>query len=210
VKPALPTLVESNLRCGAGGRTNRGVKLSPLDVQQQQFRSVFWGFDGKEVDAFLDVVAKELEGLIRDNKSLREELARRDSELQSFKEREQNLKETMLTATRITEDIKQNARKEAEIVVAQAEGQAEQIVQNAHSRLSRVLEDLDELKRQKTQFEETLRSMIQTHMKLLDAMTDRETTGELLAMVSRLERKRPQSEINGGEDLLDPRGHSAG
>jgi cell division initiation protein len=186
------------------------VKLSPIDVQQQKFRSVLWGFDGKEVDAFLDVVAKELEGLIRDNKSLREELARRDSELQSFREREQNLKETMLTATRITEDIKQNARKEAEIVVAQAEGQAEQIVQNAHSRLSRVLEDLDELKRQKTQFEETLRSMIQTHMKLLDAMTDRESTGELLAMVSRLERKRPQSEINGGEDLLDPRGHSAG
>ena len=198
------------MQCWTAGRTNQGVKLSPIDVQQQKFRSVLWGFDGKEVDAFLDVVAKELEGLIRDNKSLREELARRDSELQSFREREQNLKETMLTATRITEDIKQNARKEAEIVVAQAEGQAEQIVQNAHSRLSRVLEDLDELKRQKTQFEETLRSMIQTHMKLLDAMTDRESTGELLAMVSRLERKRPQSEINGGEDLLDPRGHSAG
>jgi cell division initiation protein len=196
------------------------MKLTPLDIQQQQFRSVFWGFDPKEVDAFLDVVANELEGLIRANNALRDDVDRKENELQQHREREWNLKDTMMTATRITEDIKQNARKEAEIVIAQAENQAEQIIQNAHTRLARVIEDLDELKRQKAQFEETLRSLIHTHSKLLDSMTERESVGgEMLSMLnrrSRTPRKRPREDSNDqleasrgrGDELLDPRGQT--
>lgn len=196
------------------------MKLTPLDIQQQQFRSVIWGFDPKEVDAFLDVVANELEALIRANNGLRDDVDRKENELQQHRERERNLKDTMMTATRITEDIKQNARKEAEIVIAQAENQAEQIIQNAHTRLARVIEDLDELKRQKAQFEETLRSLIQTHSKLLDSMTERESVGgEMLSMLnrrSRAPRKRPREDSDPqvdaargrGDELLDPRGQT--
>lgn len=148
------------------------MKLTPLDIQQQQFRTAFGGFDKKEVDAFLDVLANDVETLMRENNALREEARRKDAEIQDHRERERTLKETMITATRITEDIKQNARKESEIVVAQAESQAEQIIQNAHTRLVRIMEDIDELKRQKAQFEAGLRSTISSHGKLLDAMTD--------------------------------------
>jgi cell division initiation protein len=200
------------------------MKLTPLDIQQQRFRSVFWGYDPKEVDAFLDVVANELEELIRGNNGLRDELQRREVELQQHRERERNLKETMMTATRITEDIKQNARKEAEIVIAQAENQAEQIIQNAHTRLARVIEELDELKRQKSQFEETLRSVIQTHAKLLDSMTERESVGgEMLSLLNRRTRKNrsrnrdredSDPEVRAGrgpgDELLDPRGQKNG
>lgn len=196
------------------------MKLTPLDIQQQQFRNVFWGFDPKEVDAFLDVVANELEELIRANNALRDDAERKERELQQHRERERNLKDTMMTATRITEDIKQNARKEAEIVVAQAENQAEQIIQNAHQRLARVIEDFDELKRQKAQFEESLRSLIQTHGKLLDSMTERETVGgEMLSLLNRRsrggrrrsrEREESSEDTSSapgrGDELLDPRG----
>jgi len=197
------------------------MKLTPLDIQQQQFRSVFWGFDPKEVDAFLDVVANELEGLIRTNNGLRDDVERKEQELRQHRERERNLKDTMMTATRLTEDIKQNARKEAEIVIAQAENQAEQIIANAHTRLARVIEDLDELKRQKAQFEETLRSLIQSHSKLLESMQERESVGgEMLSLLNRRTRvpKKRSREgrdssddvqpTRGGDDLLDPRGQS--
>src|SRR5687767_4882914 len=107
------------------------MKLTPLDIQQQQFRTALSGFDKKEVDAFLDMLANDVEELIRQNNGLREELKRKDGELQDHRERERTLKETMITATRIAEDIKQNARKEAEIVISVAESQAEQIIQNA-------------------------------------------------------------------------------
>lgn len=171
------------------------MKLTPLDIQQQQFRTAFWGFDQKEVDAFLDLLANDVEQLVRDNNALRDEVKRKDAEILEHRERERTLKETMVTATRITEDIKQNARKEAEIVIAQAEGQAEQIIQNAHTRLVRILEDIDELKRQKAQFEVSLRSTISTHAKLLEAMAEKEGAPE--AQMLPLLRRRGKGE---GED----------
>ncbi len=200
------------------------MKLTPLDIQQQQFRTALGGFDKKEVDAFLDVLASDVEQLMRENNALREEVKRKDGEIQDHRERERTLKETMITATRITEDIKQNARKESEIVVAQAEAQAEQIIQNAHTRLVRIMEDIDELKRQKAQFEAGLRSTIGAHSKLLDAMTER--AGPQGAEMHSLMRRRQgpsQSDIpmerleddakvvgmEGGpisDDLLTPRG----
>ncbi len=199
------------------------MKLTPLDIQQQQFRTAFGGFDKKEVDAFLDVLANDVETLMRENNALREEGRRKDAEIQDHRERERTLKETMITATRITEDIKQNARKESEIVVAQAESQAEQIIQNAHTRLVRIMEDIDELKRQKAQFEAGLRSTISSHGKLLDAMTDRQgpAGAQMHSLLKRRsggtqsdlpERVEEEAKVVGMEgglvdaDLLMPRG----
>ena len=84
----------------------------------------------------------------------------------------------MITATRISEDIKEGARKESQIVIGQAEMQAEQIIHNAHQRLLRIMEDIDELKRQKAQFESGLSSMLKSHGKLLQAMSERENALE--------------------------------
>ena len=162
------------------------MKLTPLDIQQQQFRSTFGGFDKKEVDAFLDLVATAFEDLIRENNALRDELSRKDGQIEDHRERERTLKETMITATRIADEIKQGARKEGEIVISQAELQAEQIIQNAHTRLVRVMEDIDELKRQKVKFEGSLQSLLGTHQRLLDAMIDRDP------MVSDIDSMLPQ------------------
>lgn len=173
------------------------MKLTPLDIQQQQFRSSLWGFDTKEVDAFLDLVSNEFERLTRDNNSLRDQIRQRDTELEAHREREQTLKDTMLTATRLADEIRENARKEAEVVVARAETQGEQIVQNAHTRLVRVLEDVDELRRQKAQMEASLRSILESHRKLLDAMSERadEIQDETMGVVRRIDgRQTPRSE----------------
>ncbi len=184
------------------------MKLTPLDIQQQQFRSVLWGMDAKEVDAFLDLVAREVERLNRENSQLSEEVARKDAQIQGYREREQTLKETMMTATRVTEEMHQNAKKEAEVVIARAENQAEQIVENAHRRLVRVMEDLDELKRQKAQFEANLRSLIESHSKLLEAMADRQQgSGELGARGTVVPLPDPVRRVEvSDDDLLTPRG----
>lgn len=167
------------------------MKLTPLDIQQQQFRTALLGFDKKEVDAFLELLANDVEELIRENNALREEVKRKDAELLDHREKERTLKETMITATRITEDIKQNARKEAEIVIGTAEAQAEQIIQNAHTRLVRVMEDIDELRRQKAQFEGSIGSLIATHQKLLDAMREKDVSPEVESLTVLRRRLRP-------------------
>ena len=149
------------------------MKLTPLDIQQHQFRSVLFGLDAKEVDAFLDLVGAAFEDLIRQNNDASDEARRLKASLEDFREREKTLKDTMITATKIAEEVKQGAQREAQAVISQAEVQAEKIIQNAHTRLVRILDDINELKRQKAQFEGNLRSLIDTHGKLLDAMSDR-------------------------------------
>lgn len=180
------------------------MRLTPLDIQQQEFKSGLWGFDAKEVDAFLDLVAAEVERLVRENNGLRDQVRHKDDELEAHRGREQTLKETMITATRIAEDIRDNAKKEAEIVVARAESQAEQIVQNAHTRVARALEDLDELRRQKAQLEASLRSVLDSHRKLLDAMSERTsgTDADAAALRRRLAHVEPPAD----PVLLPPRG----
>jgi len=74
----------------------------------------------------------------------------------------------MVTAQRISEDLKSVAKKEADIILADAEHQAEKIVQGAHTKLVQVVEDINELKRQRVQFESQVRSVVDSHLKLLE------------------------------------------
>ena len=144
------------------------MKITPLDIQQQRFRTVWRGLDRAEVDAFLNLVASEVEALFRDNHDVKEELRRTRNMLDQFREREQALKDTMITAQKITEDIKHAARKDAEIIVGQAELEAEKILQNAHSRLISIIDDIHELKRQRAILRENLKGVLETHKKLLE------------------------------------------
>lgn len=181
------------------------MKLTPLDIQQQQFRSGLWGYDGKEVEAFLDLVAVQVERLVRENNGLKDEVRRKEVELEEHRGREATLKETMMTATRVADEMRDNARKESEILIAQAETQADQIVQHAHTRLVRVLEDLDELRRQKAQLEASLRSILEGHRKLLDAMGDRNQDAEegLRQVLRRVAKPRAVPEGAGDVDDED-------
>ena len=150
------------------------MKISPLDIQEQRFRTAWRGLDRAEVDAFLNLVASELESLIRENHDLKEELRRARNMLDQFREREQALKETMITAQKITDDIKHAARKDAEIVVGQAELEAEKILQKAHSRLIAVIDDIHELKRQRAVLTQSLKGTLETHQRLLEIQKEEE------------------------------------
>ncbi|HUB06940.1 MAG TPA: DivIVA domain-containing protein [Myxococcales bacterium] len=144
------------------------MKVTPLDIRQKQFRTKFRGLDGKEVEAFLELIAAEFEEVIRENIALKDDLKRKVARLEEFHEREKTLQETMVTAQKITEDIKDSAKRQAEVIVGEAELQAEKIVQGAHTRLVQVLDEISELKRQRTQFEAQIRSAVESQLKLLE------------------------------------------
>jgi cell division initiation protein len=154
------------------------MKITPLDIRQKRFESSLRGFTRREVEAFLELVAGEFEELVKDNISLKEELKRTSARLETHLERERTLQETMVTAQRISEDLKAAAKKDAEIIVADAEHQAEKIVQNAHVRLVQVVEDINELKRQRVQFESQVRSVIDAHARLLETFASSDAERE--------------------------------
>ncbi len=144
------------------------MKLTPLDIQQQRFKVRFRGFDVAEVHNFLELVADEFKTLLHENASLKEDLENKLKDIQNYRENEKVLRETMVNAQRIMEELKNNAEKEAQVLISEAELKAEKILSSAHTRLIQIREDISELKRQRTQFETRLRSLIEAHLKLLE------------------------------------------
>jgi cell division initiation protein len=144
------------------------MKMTPLDIQQQQFKMKLRGFDVREVDAFLEQMADAFESLQSENNRLNQEIKRLQLEAKGYREREESFKRAMLNSQKVLEQMKENARKSAELVVAEAEVKAEKILSRAQNRLSQLHEDIVELKRQRSQIEVQIRSVIEGHSKLLE------------------------------------------
>ncbi|MGA2150963.1 MAG: DivIVA domain-containing protein [Geobacteraceae bacterium] len=144
------------------------MKITPLDIQQQQFKTKFFGgLDPEDVDAFLQTVSQEMENLSRENSDLREQARRNADTAAEMTMREGQLRETMLAAQRITEEMKANSQKEATLVVSEAELKGERILADAENKLAQLKTQIDDLRREKLQFEMALKSLLDTHYKML-------------------------------------------
>jgi cell division initiation protein len=129
------------------------MRITPLDIQQQKFKTRFRGFDVQEVDIFLEQMADAFAFLLRENENLKEDIQRLRVESDGYKSREDTFKRALLNSQKVLEQMKENARKSAELVVAESEVKAEKILNKAHNRLSQLHEDISELKRQRMQIE---------------------------------------------------------
>ena len=167
------------------------MKITPLEIQQQQFKVKFRGFDVREVDAFIEKVVDSVSAQQAENNTLREETRRLKLEIQGYKEREETFKRAMLNSQKVLEQMKDNARKSAEIIIADAEVKAEKILNRAHARLSQLHEDITELKRQRIQIEVQIRSVIEAHTKLLEV--GKEGMDELDEQESKIKFLNPAS-----------------
>ena len=144
------------------------MRITPIEIQQHQFKTRLLGYDTAAVDTFLEMLADELERLHKQNNELKESLARTRTALDQLRERERALQETLLTAQQITDELKNNARREAEVLIAEAHLEGEQVIRNAAERKMQLINEIQELKRQKISFESGLRALIESHLKLLD------------------------------------------
>ena len=161
--------------------------LTPLDIQQQKFKTKFRGFDIQEVELFLDQMADAFEAVLKQNEHIKEDIIRLQMEIKGYKNREDAFKRALLNSQRVIEQMKENAQKSAELIVAEAEVKAEKILNKAHNRLAQLHEDIGELKRQRVQIEVQIGSIIESHSKLLEiskegqkAMDDEDSKIKLL------------------------------
>ncbi len=145
------------------------MKITPLEIQQKTFKKVrLGGVDPQEVGQYLGLISHEMEEVVRETHRLQETLRQRDAELAEHKQREQLLQTTLTTAQRMTDDLKSSARKEADLILGDAELQAEKIIANAQARRLGLISEIDELKRAKTGFVSQLSGLIEHHRALLE------------------------------------------
>jgi cell division initiation protein len=129
------------------------MRITPLDIQQKTFPTKFRGFDMEEVDSFLEVIREELEELLRENASVKEQLSRADSQLNEYNNMNATLRETL---------------------IREAETRADEIVKAAQERAVKIHEDIVELKGIRRHFKEEVKRLIESHMKMIDFDKERE------------------------------------
>ena len=147
---------------------DRSPTVTPLDLRQARFGTSVRGFDKAEVSALLTEAADGYEQTIRENERLRQEILRLEASLGQFRELETSLKNTLISAQRVADDLKENAAQEATRIVREAEGRAELIVQKAEARREELERDLTTLKSRRRDAEASVEAIIATLKSSLD------------------------------------------
>lgn len=145
------------------------MRITPMDIRQQQFTvRMFRGFDVQEVDTFLEDLAADYETLLKENSLLKEQLGVLEERARGLEDREKVLQETLVTTQRVVEEMKESARREASLLVREAELQSEKIVEAARASEATIQNEILQLKRTRRQLAEALRSTVDMYQRLLD------------------------------------------
>ena len=150
------------------------MKVTPLDLRQNRFQTVMRGYDRGEVQAFLLEAADDYENALRENDKLRQEVAKLDAVLGEHRGQERNLRNTLLTAQKLADEIKEQAQNEAAIIVREAEGRADLLLQKAQTRLDEVQREIDGLRMKRREVENDIEALVRTLNTTLEFIRDQD------------------------------------
>lgn len=145
------------------------MPLTPMDIHNKEFSRSFRGYNEDEVNEFLDHVIKDYEALLREKKNLEEQVAQLKESLARFENIEESLSKSILVAQETAEEVKANARKEAQLIIKESEKNADRIVNEALMRSREISLELENLQKQAAVYRARFRSLIQAQLEMLDS-----------------------------------------
>ena len=144
------------------------MRITPHDIRQQQFTSkMFKGYDPQEVDAFLDDVAEDYESVLKEVALIKEQMVAQEERSRGVAEREKSLQETLVTTQRLAEEMKAGARREAELIVREAELRAEKVLEAVRGEEARIRTEIHALRRMRRQVFEEMSSTLERYQRLM-------------------------------------------
>jgi len=150
------------------------MKVSPLDLRQLRFRTTFRGFDKAEVMALIAEVTDDYENALSELDRMRQEVSKMEALLNQHREHERDLRDTLITAQRVSEDIRTNADAQARNIMREAEGRSDLLLQKTQARLEDVQREIDGMKMKRREVETTLESTISSLRNTLDFVREQE------------------------------------
>jgi cell division initiation protein len=144
------------------------TRLTAMDIEKQEFARKMRGYDPEEVKMYLHAVAEEIERVNLENATLREENGALTQRIDDFKDRERSLQETLVVAQRMSADLKDRSKQEADLLVKEARVKAERLLEQAQDQLQALENEIGRLRLEKDAFENRLRAGIEEHLSLLD------------------------------------------
>ncbi|GAB6125512.1 DivIVA domain-containing protein [Humidesulfovibrio idahonensis] len=145
------------------------MTISKIDLLNRKFTKRVWGYAPEEVDQLMAEVAEMLGVVAEERKNLIKKVKRMESSVEEFRQRDETLRDTLMSTQKMVDDIKGGAQREAQLILDEARSKAENMVQQGHNRLAQLYEDIENLKRQRSQFEIQLRGLLETHLRVLES-----------------------------------------
>ena len=152
----------------------RHLAVTPIDMRQARFASALRGFERSEVTAFLEEAATDFEAALRENERLRSDIVRLEASLEQYRELENSLKSTLISAQRISDDMRANADKEAARIVREAEGEAALMKNKAQARLEEIDREIENLRQRRRDAEVSIEATISTLQNSLEFVRNQE------------------------------------
>lgn len=144
------------------------MKLTPIDIRKWEFKKGLRGFDKYEVQAFLELAAEEFEKLQQDRREFEQKSKRLEKEIEEYRRVEKSLQDTLVSAKETTDRSMENSRKEAELIVGDAELHADRILEGARKKASKIEDEITRLTVLRDSFTVKLKSILSSQVELLD------------------------------------------
>lgn len=144
------------------------MRIAPIDIAHKNFNRKVMGLDPDEVSNFLRDIADQMEELVRERNALKESFRQKELQLMEYKERDETLKATLATATKMCEQIRHDAEREAQLIINDASQKAEVIMRDGRDQLKRMYQEIADVKKLRMQFEVNLRAVCQAHVDMLE------------------------------------------
>ena len=165
------------------------MSVSKIDLLNRKFSRALFGYSRLEVDQFLQEAAEALGQAVDSRKDVLRKLKRLEETVEEYRRRDETLRDTLMSTQKMVDDLKAQAGREAEIILDQARGKAEGMVQQGYARLTQLREEVERLKRQRAEFEVQLKGMLESHLRLLEAgQPERERLEEMESKVTFLKK----------------------
>ncbi|SFE40569.1 DivIVA domain-containing protein [Alteribacillus iranensis] len=161
------------------------MPLTPLDIHNKEFTRGFRGYDEDEVNEFLDQVIKDYETVIREKNELFSKVDELEERLEHFSNIEETLNKSILVAQESAEEVRRNARKEAQLIIKESEKNADRIINDALNKARKIEMEIEELKKQASVYRMRFKMLIEAQLEMLhnedwDQVTERDEGTEEL------------------------------
>jgi len=144
------------------------MRLTPLDIREQQFRRVMRGLDAEEVETFLASVATEFELVVSSSNELRQRVLELEEKIQEYRSMEKALRDTLLTAEKVMGDAKESAQREATLIIREAEMAAQRTKGRLQQELGQLQHEVSEMRRIKDAYLTRVRWLLRAHLEMVD------------------------------------------
>lgn len=144
------------------------MKLTPMDINNKEFKKGLRGYNSDEVDEFLDEIVDNYEELYKENANLKEKLNNANEKVEYYSKIESTIQSTLVLAQNAAEQAKSTAQKESELILKNANETAKKVLDKAHSDVIQINDEYERVKQEFIKFRAKYRNFMNTQLETFD------------------------------------------